>query len=86
MPRWMTKPGSARNRRYDRKVEPTETGSGARWRSVSGSRNHTISQAVAPKQNSSTKFDHQPNAVSSTPPISGATSGASAMIAARRAS
>ena len=43
-------------------------------------------QAAAPKQNSTTKFERQPNAVCSTPPISGATSGASAMIAAMRAS
>ena len=43
-------------------------------------------QAAAPKQNSTTKFERQPNVVSSTPPISGATSGASAMIAAMRAS
>ena len=41
---------------------------------------------TAPKPNSATKFERQPNAVSSTPPISGATSGASAMIDAMRAS
>ena len=43
-----------------------------------------MTSAAAPKQNSATKFDRQPNAVCSTPPISGATSGASAMIAAMR--
>jgi len=45
-----------------------------------------MTQAAAQKTNSTTKFDRQPKPVCSTPPISGATKGASAMIAAIRAS
>src|SRR5689334_1128283 len=84
MPRWQTNDGLPRKRRYDRKVEPIDTGSGARWRSVSGSRNQIITQPTAPKPNSATKFERQPNAVSKPPPSKGAISGASAMIAAIR--
>ena len=45
-----------------------------------------MTNAAEQNTNSKTKFDRQPKAVSNTPPISGATSGASAMIAAMRAS
>ncbi len=75
-----------RNRRYERRIDAIDTVSGARRRSVSGNSNHTMTAATAPTANSTTKFDRQPNAVCSTPPISGATSGASAMIAAMRES
>ena len=43
-------------------------------------------QAVAANRNSATKFERQPNSVCSTPPASGASNGAIAMIAAMRES
>src|SRR5688572_23556888 len=82
--RYETKLRLRKKLRYERKIENSDTVSGARRRSVSGNFSQTAIPAPAPNNSSSTKFERQPNAVCSTPPISGARIGAIAMIAESR--
>ena len=58
-----------------------DTGSAARRASVSGSSGHTIAAPTSPPPTSVKNTERQPKAVCSTPPISGANTGASAITA-----
>ena len=64
-----------------RRIARSENGPGAGARSVSGSLRHTKNAAISPNAICSTKCERQPNALCSTPPIIGANTGASAMMA-----
>ena len=58
-----------------------DTGSAARCASVSGSSSQTIAAPAKPPPTSVKKTERQPKPVCSTPPSSGASTGASAMTA-----
>ena len=64
----------------------SENGSSRRCRNVSGSLRQTRKPAISPNASCSTKCERQPKELCSTPPIIGAPTGASDMIAPIKAS